>query len=293
MLPEATPARTLSVIVPTRNRAALWQSAWLMDSLRAQTEPPDELVIAVDHTDDDTVAVLEADLSARPVRFPVHVLEVLAPRSAPHPASGIPDNCALHAATSTIIIHVDDDIALPPDFCRRIRVLFDSLPSAVLWAQLHFVTPDGTELEGWQGRDGRDFLAAKHHWPTLPGGIAQLPPQLSVHWGAVFVLCARDIRAIGGHDLRQCGWHNTDTRLGRRLARSLKAGSFVTTTPALTALHLGVTWYRQNCNNPRVIRAAQSTLGGDRIANGGQAFWSSSWFDSAYKLTTTIPGATL
>jgi len=282
----------LSVLVPTRNRAALWRSAWLLDSLRAQTEPPDELVIALDHTEDRTLELITADLSHDPAPFPVRILEVLAPQATPHPASGIPDNCLFHAAAGDVILHVDDDISLPPDFCRRTRVLFTGLPSAILWAQHSFVDDHKTPLPGNDGRDCRAWLAEKHRWPLLPGGITELPKQQQLHWGAVWTATARDLRRIGGHNLAHCGWHNTDTRLGKRLIRTLHA-SYVTSTPEMTVLHQGKTWHAQNCHNPAVIRAAQGTTGGPRIANGGPDFWKSTWFDSAYVLTTTIPGTTM
>ena len=283
---------TISVVVPTRNRDALWQSAWLLDSLRNQTDQPDELVVAVDHTEDDTPDVIAADIHARPTRFPVRILEVLAPRALPMPASGIPDNCAFHAATGDIILHVDDDISLPPDFCRRTRLLFDDLPPAVIWAQLQFVDVERHVLPSFAGVDMRTSLAAKGRWQRHPGGLIQMPQRVQVHWGAVFTVCARDLRKIGGHNLGHCGWHNTDTRLGNRLTRT-GLSSYLTTLPSTTALHLGQTWYAQHVRDPLAIRYSQGTSTGPRIANGGPDFWRSSWFDTAYRLTLTIPGSTL
>jgi glycosyltransferase involved in cell wall biosynthesis len=278
---------TLSIIVPTRNRADLWRRRWLLDSLIAQTDQPDELVIALDHTDDDTAAVLTADLAAHPVRFPVRILEVLAPRALPMPASGIPDNCAFHAAAGNIILHVDDDISLPHDFCRRMRMLFEDLPPAVVWAQLAFVDADHNRLPSHDGNDCRSWLAVKHHWQRHPGGLVQMPIREQVHWGAVFTLCARDLRKIGGHALDHCGWHNTDTRLGNRLARS-GINSYLTTLPETSALHLGKTWYAQHAREPLAIRYSQGTTTGPRIANGGLAFWSSDWFKTAYREIITL-----
>jgi hypothetical protein len=283
---------TVSVIAPTRNRSAYWQSAWLLDSLRAQTEPPDELVIAVDHTEDDTVQVLTADVTTRPLRFPVVILEVLAPRAEPMPASGIPDNCALHAAAGDIIIHVDDDISLPRDFCRRMRLLFDELPRAVIWSRLSFVDADRNPLPAHIGDDCRDRMADQQKWKRHPGGLIEMPMRTQVHWGAVFTVCARDARNIGGHDLDSCGYHNTDTRLGNRLARS-GLTSYVTSTPATTALHLGTTWYAQNKKDRHEIRRSQGATTGPRIANGGADFWNSVWFKTAYRLTSTIRPATM
>ena len=283
---------TVSVIVPTRNRAGLWADGWLLDSLRAQTEPPDELVIALDHTEDITLELITADLKLDPAPFTVKVLDVLAPRAAPMPASGIPDNCAFHAAAGDIIIHVDYDISLPPDFCRRIRWLLEDMPAAVLWSQLAFVDKNHAPLPDHDGHDFRTWLAQKHHWRRHPGGLIEMPLAQQVHWGAVFSLCARDVRRIGGHNLEHCGWHNTDTRLGNRLVRS-GVSSYLTSTPEMQPLHLGKTWYAQHAKEPLAIRYSQGTSIGPRIANAGQAFWTSPWFDTAYRLTTTFPASTL
>lgn len=272
---------TLSVVVPTRNRAFLWRSAWLLDSLRAQTEPPDELVIALDHCEDDTLDAILDDVHADWPTFRVRILDVLAPRPLPMPASGIPDNCGFHAATGEVIVHVDDDIHLPPGFCRRIRWLFAELPPAVVWSNLAFVDADKTTLPGADGHDCRPDLAQKHHWRHHPGGLYEMPLREQVHWGAVFTLCARDLRKIGGHNLAHCGWHNTDTRLGNRLVRS-GITSYLATAPETIALHLGKTWYAQHAKEPLAIRYSQGTSIGPRIANGGPDFWTSSWFESAY-----------
>jgi glycosyltransferase involved in cell wall biosynthesis len=273
---------SLSVIVPTRNRAGLWADGWLLDSLRAQAEPPDELIIALDHTEDITLELITADLKLDPVPFPVRILEVLAPRAQPMPASGIPDNCLFHAAAGEILVHVDDDIALPPDFIWKIRWLLEALPPAVIWPNTAFVTKDKSPLPGHDGRDCRPWLASKQHWPLRPGGLLEMPLNMQVHWGAVYCLCARDLRRIGGHNLEHCGWHNTDTRLGNRLVRS-GVSSYLTATPDMSPLHLGKTWYAQHAHEPLAIKYSQGTSLGPRFANGGQAFWSSSWFESAYR----------
>jgi glycosyltransferase involved in cell wall biosynthesis len=274
---------TLSVIVPTRNRADLWRSGRLLDSLRAQDDQPDELVIAIDHTTDATSGTIIHDLELNPAQFPIRILSVDKPRPHPFPASGYPDNCLFHAAKGDVILHLDDDISLPPGFISHMRALFAGLPSAVVWGMLDFVDDAGEPISG--EIDCRHSFATKQHLPILPGGIYQLPIHHNLHHGAVYTLTARDIRRLGGHNLEHCGWHNTDTRLGNRLARSL-GGSYVTATT--TTKHLGLTFHRQNKNNHDVIRAAQSTFSGPKIANGGVDFWKSSWFDHAYQVTQEI-----
>lgn len=263
---------TLSVIVPTRNRAGLWRSGRLLDSLRAQTSPPDELVVALDHTQDDTLKIIR---SSR-IPFLARILEVLAPRPGPNPASGVPDNCLFHAAAGAILVHVDDDIALPPRFLELTRALFLGLPPIVIWPRIDFVdVPPGIH-------DCRTDIMARHHWPTLPGGLVEIPRALQLRWGAVYACRAEDIHAIGGHDLETCPYHNSDTRLGNRLAA---AGfrNFFAFVHELAVQHLGPTWHQANAHDPQAIASSRGKLRSKTIANGGAAFWSSSWFNAAYK----------
>jgi glycosyltransferase involved in cell wall biosynthesis len=269
----------LSVIVPTRNRADIWRRRWLLDALDAQTKPPDELVIALDNTEDATAAAILTELELHPPRYQVRIIEVLKPRPEPFPASGYPDNCLFHAADGEVILHIDDDIALPPGYIEHTRNMFEGLPSAVIWGLLEFV--DETKAPIPETSDCRPAIARKHNWQLQPGGLWLMPLQHQVHWGAVYAVTARDIRAIGGHNVEHCGHHNTDTRLGNRLARFCRQ-SLVTSTPATTARHLGTTWHMKNRNNPHEIRKAQGNASGPKIANGGQAFWTSDWFTAAY-----------
>jgi glycosyltransferase involved in cell wall biosynthesis len=287
VLPEATPARTLSVIVPTRNRAPLWYHHWLSNSLRAQTEPPDELVIALDHCIDDTLTAIKDDFTQRPATFPVHVIDVDAPRPEPFPASGTPDNCLFHAATSEVILHVDDDIALPPGTIARLKHLFTDLPPAAVWFLMTFVDEFRVPLPN--GQDWRLPLIEKYRPTKLPGGLTQPHPSSCAFTGAIFAAPLACIRAIGGHDLRFVGYHNQDTRLGSRLQRYCKSGSYISTDPGTVALHFGTTWHMQHLRDPKALRMAYGAPPiGPVIANGGPAFWTSSWFNSAYHVAAQL-----
>jgi glycosyltransferase involved in cell wall biosynthesis len=268
---------TLSVICPTRNREPIWRQAWLTDSLCRQTSLPDELVIAIDHTEDATIDAIRC----RKYPFPVKILDIVAPRPGPLPASGTPDNCLIHAATGDVILHVDDDLSLPPGCIAHTRHLFDGLPPAAIWYFMTFVNADGTEL--LDGQDWRIELARAKAWQTLPGNILRSPPFSGCSTGAIFAVPRAVLRAIGGHDLADCGFHNQDTKLGFRLDRYCKAGSYLSASPNTTALHIGYTWHMQHRKDQAAIRAAYgSQHPGRPIANGGQAFWNSDWFKDSY-----------
>jgi len=270
----------LSVIIPTRNRAHLWRAGWATDTLRRQTDPPDELVVACDNPDDDTIdAVTE---STRSMPFPVRVLDLVAGRPGPNPASAVPDNCLFHAAQGDVILHLDDDLAVHPDLCRRIRALLDSLPRAIIYPHLRFVDEKHQPLTDHDSNDCRLDISIKRRWPTLPGGLRQLPSERVLHWGAAWAVPRRELLAIGGHCLALAQFHNADTRLGSRLVKS-GCSSFLGVTPELTIEHLGPTWFAKHKHDQAAIRASQGPYTGPTIANGGPAFWNSDWIRSAYR----------
>jgi glycosyltransferase involved in cell wall biosynthesis len=284
-------AVTLSIIVPTRNRAELWRSSWLLDSLRAQTKLADELIIAIDHPDDDTTTAVLDQVHGRPAATRIRVLDVLAPRPGPNPASGIPDNCLFHAATGDIIVHLDDDIHIPTRLLELITTLYLGSPSAVIWPRLDFVDAYHSPLPNVN--DCRVDIRRRHSWPTLPGGLVEIPAALQLRWGAAYVARTCDIRAIGGHDLRTCQFHNTDTRLGNRLAAA-GIRNYFAPRDELACEHLGPTWHQLHRDDPQATAASQGRLRGPTIANGGDRFWTSTWFDTAYReLDTPNPGPTI
>ena len=275
---------TLSAIVPTRNRAELWRSDWLLDSLRTQTKPPDELVIALDHTEDDTLTSITGQVFQSNPPFSVKILEVLSPRPHGNPSSTVPDNGLFSAATGDVLVHLDDDIALGPDFCRRALALLELEPRSVIWAGLRFVTADHTPLTNHPPVDYRPSMAAKRHWPELPPGIFQLPAHWCVHWGAAYAVRRAEVLAIGGHDLNFAQHRNADARLGGRLVRA-GLTSYVTSKDEHAAEHLGTT-------NRAKTRSSGPTSG-PRIANGGPAYWTSDACRASYRTLEVLDSAQL
>ena len=259
---------TLSVIIPTRNRAELWRSGWVLDSLRAQSRAPDELVIALDHTQDDTRSIIPAMVHFRKPPYPVRIIEVLSPRPQGDPASAIPDNCLFTAATGDILVHLDDDIALRPDFCRRAQEFLELQPRSVIWAGLRFVTTDHPPV------DYRPAMATKRHWPASTDGIFLLPAHWCVHWGAAYAVSRAKVLAIGGHDLQLAGYRNADARLGGRLVRA-GLSSYVTSKDEHAAQHLGPTH--------RAKTRSSGPTSGPKIANGGLEYWTSNACRQSYR----------
>jgi glycosyltransferase involved in cell wall biosynthesis len=269
----------LSVIIPTRNRADLWRSGWLADSLAHQSVAPDELIIALDHTEDDTLDAI----TRRRFPFPVRILEVLTPLVGPNPASANPDNCLFAAATGQILLHLDDDLSVSPGLCSRIQTLLDAQVHAVIWLQLHFVNADHTPLTDHTPQDSRSLKASRLNWKTLPGGIIELPRPMQVHWGGAWATHRAELLKIGGHCRQLAAFRNSDTRLGNRLVRS-GLSSYLGLHPDLQADHLGPTWYSSHRNDPAAVAESRGPSHGVTIANGGPAYWTSETCRQSYRV---------
>lgn len=290
MATSSSSSPAVSVIIPTRNRRALWESGPLLPSLLAQSDLDLELVIAVDHAEDDTLEYLTTRFTAFPPPFPVSVLDVLAPRPGPFPASGVPDNCAIHAARGARILHLDDDL----DVHRELVAYAKTLPAAAtVWGQLVFCGPDWLPLPGSDALDCRPALLARFQHSRVPAGLMLMPPGRLLHWGAAWSTSRAALLAIGGHDLGTCGYHNTDTRLGTRLARVQP--SFLCTDPRFTVRHLGRTWCQSAVSDDdrRAVAASRAVpLSHRPTANHGRDFWQSAWFAAAYRVAAAFnPGA--
>lgn len=269
---------TVSVIVPTRNRAVLWRSGWLLDSLAEQTRVPDELVIALDHTEDDTLYAIHEQVCCRKPPFPVRILEVISPRACELQASAIADNCLFAAASGDVLIHLDDDIALGLEFCRRTLAVLACSPRAVIWAGLRFVHPDRSPLTDHPPIDRRPATATRHHWPTITCGATPLPAHWQAHHGGAWAAPRAEILAIGGHDLSLAQYRNADARLGNRLVRA-GLQSLITITADFSAYHVGHTHHSRQRHGDR----SRGPTSGPRIANGGPDYWTSDACRQSYR----------
>jgi len=245
-------------------------------SLRAQTRPPAELVIALDHPDDDSPAAVLRVRDSLP--YPVRILDVHVPRPDPPGASAIPDNCLIHAATGDALLHLDDDLEVPPNLCAAVDSALSAGPECTIWPQTNFA-----DIDPGLRDDLIDSRARNLHrkpWPRHPGGFVELPRNLTHHWGAAWCAPTALLRRAGGHNLAHAGFHNTDTRLGTRLARL--APSYLATGTAWRVIHHGPTWYTLWFARHRRPDPSRSIPAGPPIANGGDRFWTSAWFDQAY-----------
>ena len=278
----------LSITIPTRNRLGLWRSGWLLSGLRAQTDQRFEAVIVVDHSSDDTTAWLEDHFKNHPPRFSVTLCEVLIPIPGPCPASCIPDNIGVHAATGEYLLHLDDDMAINPELVAYTKKLPLSRPTGV-WALTNFCRTDGKPVPGSPGKDVRLRRVSRSLSPPNPLSLVPIPP--GSNWGGCYATQRELLLSIGGGDLTCAGYHTADTRLGARIANAC-GETYLSLDPHMTVTHLGTTWCRRmKIEDPnRLLLSRRSTAHNPLIANGGEAYWKSEWFSSAYRVAARFPG---
>lgn len=106
----------------------------LLDSLAAQTRPPDEVVIVDGGSTDDTIAVLES--YAAEGRLPLRVLSC--------PGANISQgrNAAVAAATGEIIASTDAGVRLSPDWLAALLEPFEGSDADRVAVVSGFFTPD-------------------------------------------------------------------------------------------------------------------------------------------------------
>ena len=123
---------TVSLIVTVLNEAR--SLPVLLDSIAAQTRPPDEVIICDGGSSDNTIEVLRAEQ-----RFPVRVIE--------RPSSNISQgrNAAIAAATGDVIASTDAGVRLEPQWLEK---LIKPLTPSPTHASAHFSVP----RSGEQGR---------------------------------------------------------------------------------------------------------------------------------------------
>jgi glycosyltransferase involved in cell wall biosynthesis len=124
-LAPLTDELTVSVILPTRNRAALLRQA--VASVVAQTYPRWELVVVNDASTDNTASVMES--------FADHRVRVV---DSDGSGAGRARNVGLRAASGSMIAFLDDDNLMAPGWLRAVVVAFQERPDlhAVYGAQL-------------------------------------------------------------------------------------------------------------------------------------------------------------
>ena len=188
-------APTISAIVCAFNEATTVPTC--LHSLRAQTRPPDEIVVINNASTDETRTVASAIPGVRVVDEPVKGLVVAR-------------ETGRRAAKGQLLVFTDADCRAPLQWVERIERRFERQPDAV-------AVTGPYRFYDWD-RFGRTLIRA-YDWLVAP------PTHYLVHhvlgagailYGGNFAVRARPLAQIGGFD-QTIEFHGEDTNIGRRL----------------------------------------------------------------------------
>ena len=187
--------QTIAVIVCAYNEAELLPGC--LYSLRAQTRPPDEILVINNASTDETGAVARAVPGVRVLDEPAKGLVVAR-------------ETARRVAQADIVAYVDADCRAPIDWLERVEAQFARRPATV-------AVTGPYRFYDWD-RSGRiliriyDLLVA----PPTHALVHHVLGLGAILYGGNFAVRREALAAIGGFDKR-IEFHGEDTNLGRRL----------------------------------------------------------------------------
>ena len=186
---------TVTVVVCAYNEARLLAAC--LHSLRAQTRPPDEIIVVNNASTDDTGVVARAVPGVRVVDEPTKGLVVAR-------------ETARRLATSELIAYIDADCRAPITWIERVIARFDRTAAPVaVTGPYRFYDWD------WTGRT----LIRLYDYVVAPPTHALVHHGFGIGailYGGNFTVRASALARIGGFD-QSIEFHGEDTNLGRRL----------------------------------------------------------------------------
>ena len=186
---------TISAIVCAHNEARYLPAC--LHSLRAQTRPPDDIVVIDNASTDQTGAVARAVPGVRVIHEPVKGLVVAR-------------ETARRAVSSAVLAYVDADCRVPLQWLERVEARFAR--------NIDLIAVTGPyRFYDWD-RTGRALIAAYDRLVAPPThfavqGILGIG---AILYGGNFAVRSGALERIGGFD-RTIEFHGEDTNLGRRL----------------------------------------------------------------------------
>lgn len=213
----------LSAIVPVHN--PLEHLERVMESLRVQTAPVDEVVVSDDGSGEDVLGALRGWRASLP--FPI--IYVRQPRRGSRRAKC--RNNGIRLASGDRLFFLDQDILFTRRYLetfrnyRSDRVFLVGYPIRLSPEQSAGVTPDvirGGELRRVLDARQRKKLRSAHAQELWSYLLRPLNPWMGYHpklRSGVFGIHRRHLEAVNGFDETFEGWGNEDDDLGRRLYR--------------------------------------------------------------------------
>lgn len=232
-----TPAPRISVVIPTRNRAA--ELRLTLQSLREQTAPAHdmEVVVVNDGSTDETPEVVREFGATHRVRHLV-VDHDEADIAAHGPAYSRNRNLGVRLATAPLLAFLDSGTVAGPDFVaehQRHHQLADrpAGPGVAVIGYTYGYNPEAFT----SGRDTLKELVARHspmeaveriadqplgadmREPYFDRDLSELAAPWLLFWSLNISMSAADFWAVGGFDEDFRGWGHEDIELGYRLTR--------------------------------------------------------------------------
>jgi len=186
---------TIATIVCAFNESRLL--AGCLYSLRAQTRPPDEILVINNASTDETGAVARAVPGVRVV-------------DEPHKGLVVARETGRHATTADILAFVDADCRAPITWLERIEAQFARASTAVAVTgpyRFYDWDPAGRALIR-----AYDLVVA----PSTHALVHHVLGRGAILYGGNFAVRREALDAIGGFDAR-IEFHGEDANLGRRL----------------------------------------------------------------------------
>ena len=249
----------ITVAITTFNRAPLWRTGRMRESLCAQTRRPDEVLIVDDNSTDDTVAVLQE--WRKTVPFPVRLIQCRQPKLNAYHANVFSENVALARATGKIYLHLDDDGWVHPglvDWVSR------QDPTAAWYGLAKFYLEHGAKFVG---HDWRRLKYEDRHGP-----VQEIARNSQHRFGPIWACPLTVLREIGGHDMSMAAYRGSDVRLGDAVGRRVPC--WLVMNDEMTFHHYGWPWSkRQNATGQGALVNKYRRLSGGTGSNGID-FWS-------------------
>jgi glycosyltransferase involved in cell wall biosynthesis len=273
----------ITIGVPTFNRANLWKTRLLWNSLIGQTDQNFEIIIVDDFSKDDSVqSILNLIKNSSPnIRIRLYRLNPY--KKLQTQASGIPNNILFKEARGSVFIHLDDDGFVHPELVSFVRKNIS--PLSCLYGEIVF-------LEKGTFRAEKPDSRAVGMKISLQPGIHKLGDKTRPWWGAMWATETHALRVIGGHDTKTAQHRGSDYRLGIRLAQI--ADSYLVTFPEMKFFHIGLSMFgelrKRGLSRTQIDLARNAVVDitslncGDVIRNGGMAFWKNGELDDKYEL---------
>jgi len=284
---------TVSVVIPTYNRLAMWRDYHkLLDVICQQEDPEFECIIVDDNSPDGTAEWLVGYFKDHSPRCRMKVCKCKLPKSSKHQVATVSSNIGIKEATGDILVHLNDDLNLSTWMVSYLKSISPVFTDAVVYGLLVFCDEGWKQLPHPEGLDSRyDKMRRKMMRPDA-NDLIEFPADWRMDWGAAYAVRRSALLEIGGYDLDLAGFRGADSRMGFRL-RSLGLKSYLCTRYAFTAFHYGDSWYRRArlSSSPGVIQAATRSPSMNMrpvdvkvVANGGKTFWQSDWFNVSYSI---------